>query len=251
MIKVKKPPCPKKLDAATRKALTQEYLESSKSVWKKDFITIPLAECSHHKCSYCECRLKEEGKDMQVDHFFPKSLYPEKVLDWKNLLPACARCNRNKSNHDPQKEPIVDPTKMTPNAHLIMINFRFYDKGNDPAGKNTIEVLNLNDRKGLMMPRFKACEITDLQIEKMLLLMENFQQNRVGDSKHQRLLKNTMADLLLNASPTEEYSATIATAIVNNPDFEKLLQFMKKKKLWSREHSNLYQTIRKNAFAGR
>ena len=33
---------------------------------------------------------------MEVEHFHPKSLYPNEVISWENLLPICKRCNSSK-----------------------------------------------------------------------------------------------------------------------------------------------------------
>jgi 5-methylcytosine-specific restriction endonuclease McrA len=42
------------------------------------------------RCMYCE---GSEGTD--IEHFWPKSVYPERAFDWLNYLIACARCNSN------------------------------------------------------------------------------------------------------------------------------------------------------------
>lgn len=40
------------------------------------------------------------GAEMHVDHILPKSLYPEKSLDYDNLQVLCSLCNEGKSNKD-------------------------------------------------------------------------------------------------------------------------------------------------------
>jgi len=45
------------------------------------------------RCCYCEDCL---GTD--IEHFHPKSLYPDQAFVWENYLYACTRCNRLKSN---------------------------------------------------------------------------------------------------------------------------------------------------------
>jgi hypothetical protein len=39
----------------------------------------------------------------EIDHFFPKDLYPHLSIHPYNLIPACHRCNHGKSNSDPLK----------------------------------------------------------------------------------------------------------------------------------------------------
>ena len=62
-------------------------------------------------CGYCEKRPRGT-----VDHFRPKSLYPEQVYSWSNWIFACNDCNQAKSN----KWPVggyVDPCAKSSPAH--------------------------------------------------------------------------------------------------------------------------------------
>lgn len=45
------------------------------------------------RCVYCEDSVADE-----VEHIFPKDLYPEKVFDWNNYVYACGPCNGPKNN---------------------------------------------------------------------------------------------------------------------------------------------------------
>lgn len=45
------------------------------------------------RCSYCEDSVGDE-----VEHIWPKDLYPERVFDWDNYCYACGRCNGPKNN---------------------------------------------------------------------------------------------------------------------------------------------------------
>ena len=40
-----------------------------------------MLEMSHGKCSYCECKLGIESKDVTIDHFLPKSENPDEVVE--------------------------------------------------------------------------------------------------------------------------------------------------------------------------
>lgn len=44
------------------------------------------------RCGYCE-----DSEADEIDHLWPKELYPEQVFAWRNYLYACGRCNRSKS----------------------------------------------------------------------------------------------------------------------------------------------------------
>ena len=57
----------------------------------------------HGLCAYCEQRTQGE-----VDHFHPKSLFPEEVYFWSNWLFSCHACNQAKGENWPP-EGYVDP----------------------------------------------------------------------------------------------------------------------------------------------
>jgi len=104
-----------------------------------------LFNCSHEKCSYCE--IIPSSSYMEVDHFEPKSLYPELVLDWDNLLPACRKCNNYKLNHDTRTFQIIDPTKINPEPYFDYSFLSINPSNTSPdwdLSKRTIDVCNLN-----------------------------------------------------------------------------------------------------------
>ena len=48
-------------------------------------------------CSYCERRIPA---GLAVEHKAPKSIYPERELDWDNLLLSCSSCNSVKGKRE-------------------------------------------------------------------------------------------------------------------------------------------------------
>ncbi|MFN4151578.1 MAG: HNH endonuclease, partial [Candidatus Sericytochromatia bacterium] len=82
MIYIERTQSPMKLEEQ-KEELKKKYLETGASVWNKDFIKKALLEMSHNKCAFCECTLNIESKYMEVEHFFNKSNYSEKVVDWE------------------------------------------------------------------------------------------------------------------------------------------------------------------------
>jgi hypothetical protein len=70
---------------------------------------------STRRCVYCEDSLADE-----VEHIYPKDLFPEKCFDWDNYVYACGPCNGPKNNQfaifraDNGKFQSVNPPKGTP-----------------------------------------------------------------------------------------------------------------------------------------
>ena len=52
-------------------------------------------------CVYCGRDVMNEFCVASGDHVLPRRLYPAMEDEVENLVPACAHCNRMKSNYDP------------------------------------------------------------------------------------------------------------------------------------------------------
>jgi HNH endonuclease len=105
---------------------------------KKDF---------HYKCYLCE---EAGARHLQIDHFFPKSVFAELTHQWDNLFSGCTKCNQIKSS----------VFNSTPGTHIlncctedveatITLRYNLTDNSvtitaDDQAGKkkNTIDLLN-------------------------------------------------------------------------------------------------------------
>ena len=106
MIKLELPPEPPEL-TEQKARLTAEYRNKEKAVWREgkvgEIIKRVLCEMTHNKCAYSEAPLGENGSPWDVEHFYPKDLYPKKVVEWGNLLPSCKICNSIKGKLDVKK----------------------------------------------------------------------------------------------------------------------------------------------------
>ena len=137
------------------------------------------------RCIYCEDSVADE-----IDHFWPKALYPGKTFDWDSFNYACTNCNRPKwmhfgvfdpiskqaidlSRHDGKLEPpigepiLINPRQEDPMDFAILdlgITFMFFMKpGLSEADAYRFQytyekVLKLNhtDREHLMVGRRQA-----------------------------------------------------------------------------------------------
>ncbi len=119
---------------------------------KKD-IKNTLIKSSNGKCAFCEC-IPSEGGNIEIEHFKPKSLYPEDTFNWNNLLPSCRKCNGSKLAHDTLSEPIVNPYDISPEEVFTyeLINIKAKKGKYENTGKNTIRVCSLNSQR-LWKPR--------------------------------------------------------------------------------------------------
>lgn len=86
-------------------------------------------------CAYCEAAPADE-----VEHFFPKDLFPDMCYDWENFLYACGQCNGPKSNKfalflENGDVLVLSPEKEPPKGTNVLIN---------PRSENGMDFCRLN-----------------------------------------------------------------------------------------------------------
>lgn len=144
-----------------------------------------LKDMFSSKCAYCESRIDHVAYS-HIEHFRPKSIFPERCFSWDNLILACPRCNREKSDRFPTEEqngPLVNPTQEEPDAFFL---FEYDDQtgtANVVANENyarasvTVETIGLNrpelvKRRSLFVRNlvFIACKASEGDPQAMELL---------------------------------------------------------------------------------
>lgn len=219
--------------------LTEEYKNTKNDVWKKSYITEQLLKMSSEKCCFCETKVYEESKYMEVEHFHPKSLYPDEVLLWDNLLPICKRCNGKKSDHDTKNEPIIHPVRDNPKAHLKLRNYRFRDLSK--LGKCTIDVTDLNHRERLVTKRFEVGNKISEELDD-LIESTNHYLSEPSTRKRNRIVRN-LEKIMLQGTKEYEYSATAATVILTDTNYAEIKQLFIDNTLWNDEFVQLEKQV--------
>ncbi|MCL1874823.1 MAG: hypothetical protein FWF87_01025 [Synergistaceae bacterium] len=224
---------------------TKEYIESkkiniTKHVWNEKYIKDRLEQMSNGKCCYCEGKLGKDDKEMNIDHYHPKCKYPEEVVSWTNLLPACKTCNGNKRSHDTKLKPIINPRYEDPREYLFFYRDFYRSKNNSSKGNLTKTVLDLNRTEAVQ----KRHEITDEASKSLQSLFCEAKRicnrkEKKGESKYD--IRNGVKGLLKEAQPESEYSAAVATCIFEDPYFKPLTKYVKKLELWDTEMEELYE----------
>ncbi len=246
MIKISKIQCPSQLTDSLKNQLTAQYISRKDRVWNKPFIKLALLESSNGKCAYCECRVDIEASYMEVDHYYDKNTNPQLVVQWDNLLPSCKRCNGNKSNFDTKNRPFINPATMNPKDHMCMRIYRFTSKTNE--GKNTIEVLRLNDTQRIVMPRAMIIEALNDQVEELKKSVENFRSRKSAEISDRNKINDFFYNLMSEGLPESQYAGTVATHLINNPSFDEAVNLWRIEGQWSRENESIYSQMGSIAF---
>ncbi|MGR2997912.1 MULTISPECIES: HNH endonuclease [Vibrio] len=237
MIKLQKPPKPEELTEAVVLNLTNEFKRTGNSVWSKDYIKQPLLAMSSDKCAFCETKITEESKYLEVEHFHHKDLYKDEVVEWDNLLPSCKKCNATKGDHDTKVEPIINPCVQDPREHLKIWQYRI--KGKTSLGKMTVSVLNLNEPDRLVLKRFQIGNALQDKLEEYHELVDDVVSGIQTSTLRKNRIKNGVRDILSNGLKDKEYAATYSTVLITEPEFMSLKSKMNSCHLWTQEHSRL------------
>lgn len=229
MIKLERIITPIQLNPAFVKEQSDIFKATGQNVWNISWLKQALLELSNNKCCYCECDIKEESKYMEVEHFQDKNHYPDEVMEWSNLLPACKRCNGAKSNHDVIKDPIINPFLDIPSDHLSFRLYRF--KKRDEKGKNTIDVVNLNHPERAVNKRYEVGQALEDLIDIAFDRLISYKENSLTIRKNKLL--NIVENILKESQPISAYSATCATILHTSDVYEEIRTEMVTLGLWN------------------
>lgn len=245
MIKLSRGECPEELTEEVCQELTRLYSENKeKDVWNSPKIKKPLKEAllamSHSKCSYCECKIDIESKDVTIDHFLPKSLHPELVVEWENLFPTCLRCNREKNDCD---EILLNPCENEPKEFLALSRqnpFRLKGIDSQGVGKKTILAIGLNNPDRVMVERLSQWEDIHQKLEE---IYEDLQ-----DYGYQEKYRNRLKKLLNKCTVSNAYSAVKASNILVDEYYINIRQIIINNGRWDNAMIELEEDIKQIAF---
>lgn len=107
---------------------------------------------ARERCMYCW-----DSRGVDIEHYWPKSKYPNRAFDWHNFLSTCTGCNREKSGEfrlDTVGKPLlVSPVDTDPWDHLFfdsrtgLLTPRYLPRSDgmdvreDPRGQYTLAVI--------------------------------------------------------------------------------------------------------------
>ena len=228
MIKLTLPPKPVELTKEKQAELTSRFKANPKTeVWKQSWIVSPLWAMTNRKCAYSEMQLGEEGKYAQIEHIHPKSKYPDEVVEWGNLIPSCNVCNSKKSTIDTKKVPMVNPLVDNPKDYFYIKNGRLNVKDNHcTKAINTLTYCDLNNMDQL---RRKRIEIEKYLEKRLKEIYDTFPYDN-------ERWKNELLILMQEGGRTAAYSATKATFILANSNYQQFKQQLIAANLWDNRY---------------
>ena len=162
MIKLNKQPEPAIL-TQNKAQWTKElmsYVNSGKKITQNvidnynhpDIKSVLKTETNGGKCMYCESPIATVASE-HIEHYRPKTIYPQLTFDWNNLGLSCPKCNNNnKSKVFDENCTYINPYIDLPSEHFIFSSTMIFHKPNDKRAQLTELKLDLN-RPELMEAR--------------------------------------------------------------------------------------------------
>jgi uncharacterized protein (TIGR02646 family) len=143
-----------------------------------------LLEEQNLLCAYCEREIDDNPKNSNIDHFRLKAghLFPEKTLDYNNLLVSCntkGRCSNYKDKHIKSKDEynnIVNPITENPDDFFdYLLTGRIVAIDKNPKSEFTIDIFQLGREREESLSRQRKDIADSLEHIKNLSLDEVYE----------------------------------------------------------------------------
>jgi uncharacterized protein (TIGR02646 family) len=158
---------------------------------EKDDLRSSLVDEQRGLCCYCLQRIRPDSERMKIEHWQSQDLYPEKQLDYSNLLGSCRggegekpnkqHCDTRKGNLDLKFNPANTQHDVESKIHFL--GNGTIESDDSQFSKEINEVLNLNE--GALVRNRKAV----LQAFRQALM-----QNRYSDADLRKELRKWNGD---------------------------------------------------------
>jgi uncharacterized protein (TIGR02646 family) len=170
---------------------------------EKDDLRSSLVDEQRGLCCYCLQRIRSDSESMKIEHWQSQDLYPDRQLDYSNLLGACRggegqkpdkqHCDTRKGNLDLKFNPANTWHDVESKIHFL--GNGIIEADDSQFSKEINEVLNLNE--GALVRNRKAV----LQAFRQALM-----QNRSSDANLRKELRKWNGD---NGGDLEPFSQVV------------------------------------------
>lgn len=203
--------------------------EKLTAFYKHPEIKKNLFTSSNEKCAFCESKPAESG-NIEVEHFAPKSVYPEKTFEWENLLPACRKCNESKDTHDTIIDPIINPYIDDPSDYIQYDYLEINAIRDTPFFEKTdltIRVCDLNATR-LILARSNILILITGYINQLKTIIHEIETS-TSEVKRRNRIKNLRNSLELAQRltlPNEKYSGYCLFILNSNETYQRAIELV-------------------------
>lgn len=164
---------------------------------KYDFINkIDINTCPYCNRNYIYSVNKRKNVKPEIDHFYPKTIYPILAVSYFNLIPSCEPCNGlgAKKQNDPRDVGLINPYLLKISQFRFSLKIKNVSIINPLCGKTDIEVFF----KGKVQSHCDIFNLEDLYSLHHDHAIELVIKKRLKYSKNQRAYLNSYNGLKFN-----------------------------------------------------
>ena len=195
--------------------LKPNWEEFSKTIAKKETIVM-LDEMYNGCCCYCESKIKNASYP-EIEHFKPKSQYPELCFDYSNLHYSCKRCNLAKGSY--YNDDLISPSDENPEEYIRYIGELAISIDNNKRGTAMIDLVKLNERSDLKEERIRYLNEFSKNYELLISAIEMILNDK--DSGDMSIVKPFIINFIENVKIKSKHGESYCTMIKHN-FFDKL-----------------------------
>ncbi|MCL2321363.1 MAG: TIGR02646 family protein [Oscillospiraceae bacterium] len=197
--------------------------------YRHDDIRKALSESSFDKGAFCECKPSESG-NIEIEHFAPKSKYPDLTFEWDNLLPSCRKCNEAKSDFDTILEPIINPANVDPETIFTYDFFKICPIKDIPVeeiASRTINVCNLNNSRLYGIRASLLISLTEY-MDELKDKLEEIEDQVNSQKKGNKItkLRNSIEKVEQNLEASNCYAGYCRWFVSNNDTYLKAKKYL-------------------------
>ncbi|MGW4125199.1 HNH endonuclease [Nocardia sp. NPDC004711] len=185
---------------------TEEYkkavadsVKNKPSRWRHREVKAALRIETDNRCVYCDSEMAAVYPG-DVEHLAPKSIFPELVVDWKNLTLACWECNNTKLDYHSESLPLINPYEDDPRDHFLFLGPMILPRPGSNRGVISVRKLNLS--------RLDLVERRRDRIESVHSLLTSLAAASEPE------LKETLRDIIIEDYEKGPYKATVHGLLV-------------------------------------
>ncbi len=182
----------------------KKLVEKAEKKYNNKTVKASLKSMFNNKCAFCESNITQVYAG-DIEHFRPKSKFPELCFEWENLLFACSICNgkSNKGDKFPNENEggiLINPVNENP--------YNFFRFEFDQVTKLFL-LIPLNERAETMLKTIKLnredlAEFRTIELMKIVNLISKIQ-----------ITEEIINELSNIFSKKDQYFAFINTIIAN------------------------------------
>lgn len=186
------------------------------------------------KCVYCESYV-DVTCYANIEHYHPKSIYPEQTFQWDNMYMGCTLCNTPKNAFDTGNEPFIHPENEDPEDFLTFDDMMYVPKYfNGTAYQKAWNVIDKCELQRLPLIQAHALILVSFMKSRLALIERIGKYNTHVDErtkiKDALAIYKTMIGLKNEAADDAQYAGFMRYLLRKSPEIRNAMMIVNQHK---------------------